>query len=80
MGWDAFSSARKNYNLKGLSKIVSPTTKKLFKNADRYVRHKTGTVDAYLIGGGLDCSTCAYMLEKATGLSAWDEKGWDKKR
>jgi len=27
--------------------------------------------------GGLDCSECARMLEKATKMNAWDENGWD---
>jgi hypothetical protein len=75
MGWDAHSSAKKDWEN---NKLKDPTTDKLFKNAELYVKRKSGTVDGYLRMAGLDCSACAEMLEKATGKSAWSENDWNK--
>ena len=79
MGWDAYSSVKKDYTGK-TPKIVNPVHAKAFKNAFAYVKRKAGSVDGYLDGGALDCSACAFMLEKATGRTAWFIKGWDKKQ
>lgn len=75
MGWDAHSSAKRDWKK---MKLKDPITDKLFKNAEVYVKRKAGSVDGYLRMAGLDCSACAKMLEQATGRSAWDERGWDK--
>lgn len=74
MGWDAFSSAEKDWDNR---KLKDPIMDKSFAAADRFVAYKTGSADMLLRMAGLDCSPCATMLEKATGLDAWDEKGWD---
>lgn len=78
MGWDAFSS----YDRRSKSK-QNLAAKKAFEKADKKVMKLTGTVDAYLQHGGLDCSSCREMLEKAAELSiknlnwcwAYGEKG-----
>ena len=75
MGWDAHSTAKKDWEKK---KLKDPTTDKLFKNAEAYVKRKAGSVDGYLRMAGLDCSSCAEMLERATGRSVWDERDWNK--
>lgn len=65
MGWDAFSS----YNNKSKSK-QNLAAKKAFKEASEHVMKLTGTVDGYLGDGGLDCSDCRHMLEKAANLGS----------
>ena len=62
MGWDAYANNQRN--------------KKAFKEASERVRKKVGTVDGFLQSGGLDCSTCATELERATGENVYSEFGW----
>jgi hypothetical protein len=70
MGWDAHSSAEKDWKKK---RLVDKGMRKAFNNADKFVKSKTGTVDWYLHMAGLDCSSCAEMLQKATGRDCWGE-------
>lgn len=74
MGWDAHTNAEKDWDKKQLK---NPKIDKMFLEADEYVKNKTGTVDFYLRMAGLDVSTCGKMLETATGMSVYDERGWD---
>ena len=67
MGWDAFSSVL-DHNLP------------IFKLVADKVKQKCGSVDDLLQSGGLDCSVCAYVLEIATGESAWNEDGWNAEK
>lgn len=75
MGWDAHSSAKKDW---AVNKLKDPDINRLFKNAEAYVIRKSGRVDWYLRMGGLDCSACADMIEKATGRSPYVKNGWGK--
>lgn len=76
MGWDAHSSAKVNWKE---NRLRNANLNRLFINAHGYVKRKTGGVDGFLSIGSLDVDDCALMLEKATGKSCWDEKGWSKK-
>lgn len=75
MGWDAYSPAGRDYKK---NKLKDPAIDKLFKNAESYVKRKTGSVDGLLRMAGLDCSDCAEMLDKATGRSVTDDNNWSK--
>lgn len=75
MGWDASAKIEIDW---AANKIKDPVINKLFENAKRYVIRKAGCVDALLELGGLDCSACGKMLEKATNRSVYDEKGWSE--
>lgn len=71
MGWDAFSSAKPDFEKRCVKGVK---VDRLFKNAETYVRRKSGGyVDGYLRMGALDCSDCGRMLEKATGKSVCNE-------
>ena len=67
MGWDAFSS--EFYN-----------NKKYFKKASNDVRNICNSVDGGLELGGLDCSACAKMLERATNEDSYSYDGWNAKK
>lgn len=75
MGWDAFSSAKYNYET-GI--FEDPSIGKLFKEASDFVKSLTGSVDGSLDHGVLDVSTCGEMLERGTGENCWTEDPWDK--
>ena len=53
--------------------ILDAELAKAFKAARNWVKRTAGSVDGWLFLGGLDCSLCAEMLEKATGIDAWGE-------
>ena len=65
MGWDAYSTP---YS----TRFDLPE----YKAASDRVVAETGTVDGLLDEGGLDVSTCAHMLQKATGQAVWTENPW----
>lgn len=78
MGWDAHSTPFKltaNHKLQ----IINPKHRRSFKNASNYVKRKEKIVDWLLEYGGLDCSDCAEMLQKATGMDCWGENlSWQR--
>ena len=77
MGWDAHSSADMKSTIRKLY-IRDPKIRKLFKEAETFVREKSnGHVDIYLHIGSLDTSTCGKMLERAVGWPVYDEDGWN---
>ena len=76
MGWDAHSSAEKNWQKR---KLADSKINRMFKNAEAYVKKKASSVDWYLHLAGLDCSSCAKMLEQATGESCWED-GWSEEK
>lgn len=75
MGWDAQSAAKVDW---GAKKLQDPTLAKMFIEAHKYVRRKTGSVDGDLMLGGLDCSACADMLVEATGVDVYSENPWSR--
>lgn len=80
MGWDAHSSATQNWKSRSKKQLA---LKEAFKKAHSFVVAKVGQVDGYLQYGGLDCSPCRDMLEKAAERSekslswnmCWDGDG-----
>ncbi len=78
MGWDANASVKikrdENFKLLNANELLNPEYAEAFKQASKQARKETGSVDALLRLGGLDCSTCAKMLEKATGESVYVEE------
>lgn len=66
MGWDAFALVEYDEHFKITGRLAD-----VFQKVSDEVKEKTGTVDGLLAKGGLDVDDCAYMLEHATGLSAW---------
>lgn len=76
MGWDAYAE-HGEYRGKGKWPRKS---RDAFKRAAARVQKKAGSVDWLLDKGGLDVSTCAYVLQEATGASAWDQDGWEAKK
>lgn len=70
MGWDAYSSAEYNWEK---NQFKDKAIGKLFNQADKEIREKTGNVDWGFDKGLLDTSDCANMLEKATGKSCYDK-------
>ena len=82
MGWDADAEPieleeikNKSGKWKGL-RIKNAKAHRVFEKAADDVIKEAGSVDGYLHIGGLDCSTCGEMLERMTGHSVYDEKGW----
>ncbi|HNG68581.1 MAG TPA: hypothetical protein PLP63_06535 [Saprospiraceae bacterium] len=75
MGWDADSSAIIK-QVHGTRRIANPQLRNQFYNAINEIQQKAGTADGSLIHGGLDCSNCADMIEKATLRSCYDSNGW----
>jgi len=73
MGWDAYAVVK----IDDKSEIIDPVIRKDFKSIDTWVINKCGIADGLLISGGLDVDDCAYMIEKATGGSCWQES-WSK--
>lgn len=78
MGWDANASVKikrdENFKLLNADELLNTEyVAEAFKRASKQARKETGSVDALLRLGGLDCSTCAKMLEKATGESVYVE-------
>lgn len=69
MGWDAFSTAKYNWDKE---RFVDPAHGRAFKAAVKFV---TVTVDVYvdsgLKRGLLDLSGCGEMLKRATGESVY---------
>jgi hypothetical protein len=76
MGWDAYAEHGTH---RGKGKWPAKS-RAAFKRASDRVKKKAGSVDGYLADGGLDVSTCATELEKATGCSPWDPDGWEAKK
>ncbi len=74
MGWDAHSSAKKNW---GKKKLSDPEMDAVFLKADEFVLEKCGSRDGYLRMGGLDCSACREMLEQATGWDWYSTRGFN---
>lgn len=64
MGWDAIAKRSRR--------------DKAWKAAHARVKERTGSVDAGLRLGYLDCSNCGIELEEMTGRDAWDPRGWTK--
>ena len=65
MGWDAYSSAKVDYQNR---KLKDNKLDKVFKDASDFVRKKTHSVDSLLRLGGLDVSNCATMLQTAVSI------------
>ena len=87
MGWDAYAITKKNkdlavdYHGNDISDVyktptlIYPPFEEGFKAARKKTIKKAKMADAYLGHGGLDCSECAYMLNKAIkGSHAWEDK------
>lgn len=70
MGWDAHSSANYSNNKYNFKRSKAG---KLFIAADNEVRQIAGSADFYLHLGGLDCSDCGKMLERAVGWDSFTE-------
>jgi len=79
MGWDAYA----------INAIDETIYTELSRHNPKFSRHRqafllaakrvtsvTGSCDADLSGGALDCSNCAYMLQEATNRSCWSETPW----
>lgn len=77
MGWDAYASIDVDWN-KG--EVIHEGYRNVFLKWSQYVASVAGNVDGLFRLGGLDCSDCAAMLEKATGVSCWDQDGWDSEK
>lgn len=75
MGWDAFSSVRRNYNSHKLHDFLED---EVFKKASEFVKDKAGEADGLLRFGGLDVGECGDMLTEATGASVYDSNGWSQ--
>lgn len=74
MGWDAYASIERSSEKFIIKNMF---TRKLFKDATKRVQDKTTSADGFLSAGALDCSQCAQMLTKATGVSCycdWSEE------
>jgi ribonucleotide reductase beta subunit family protein with ferritin-like domain len=84
MGWDAYADLPDPRNpledgdLAEREKELERCLVEFRKAAERVVA-EAGSVDGNLSTGGLDVSTCAYMLEQATNQSAYDE-GWSPEK
>lgn len=81
MGWDAFATQNGetlfSFNEeRGELEIADPVLCSIFAEVSKEVVTRTGAVDFLLRCGGLDCSACAHMLERATKCTAWDGDGW----
>lgn len=70
MAWDAFASI--DINEDGTLRKYA----ELFYHAQQAILNSYGTADNGLEKGGLECSLCRTMLERATGLSCKVEY-WD---
>lgn len=83
MGWDAFSSAPLSKS-KGV-KLKFKKHREAFLKAVKTVKENADCVDGFLENGGLDCSCCYRMLQKAAEKSnydlnwglAWNENGME---
>ena len=80
MGWNAFATRDSerlpvDWHLRSKLRpeILDAELNEAFKAARNRVKRTAGSVDGWLFLGGLDCSLCAEMLEKATGIDAWGE-------
>ncbi len=67
MGWDAFAITPKMITRKNAYWIKDKRVRAEFRRAFATVKAKGYAPDGFLDGGGLDCSTCREMLERATG-------------
>jgi hypothetical protein len=73
MGWDAYSEPFTGFD-HGVGEDKYSTPDPLWAEAveaARKDRTDDRIVDGLLQHGGLDCSTCAYALEAATGKDCW---------
>lgn len=75
MGWDAHSSVEVDYTRQP-ARIKNEDQHLAFTNEAKSIINQAGTVDGNFDFGGLDCSRCARMLEKATGESCYGAD-WD---
>lgn len=81
MGWDCWvTKDGKRIDIEW-GDFTSPHIKdkyidKVFLSQAQEVQKMCGDVDGWFRLGGLDCSDCARMLEKATGKGCWSEEGW----
>lgn len=80
MGWDAWATKdgkqlKINWDFQGFKSnhLKDFSLNQKFKKAAKTVKEKTGGFDGCLDVGGLDCSDCAKVLEKATGMDCWFE-------
>lgn len=80
MGWDAYATLRGDPLEHGFQfTILDTRLRAVFEEASQRVVECAGTADGFLKFGGLDCSDCAIMLERATGSDAWGDD-WDSDR
>ncbi len=84
MGWDAYATYANGRPLirkwRTDKRIKSARLRAAFEQASAEFEALAGEVDWMLAVGGLDVSTCGEMVERATGMSAWDEKGWSSRK
>lgn len=85
MGWDAYATKKNGETLKWTTRspyriMHHPKYRKEFEQARDEVLSSAGTVDWMLPIGGLDCSACAEMIEKATSETCWTETPWPPER
>lgn len=73
MGWDAFAMGSRGGTIRD-EKIINQ-----FKRAGAKIKKEHGFSDIHVGKGfiALDCSDSAKMLERAVGLSAWSNVGWN---
>jgi len=84
MGWDAYATYASGrpllQNWRTDHRLKSKRLQAAFEQASAKVKELAGDVEWMLATGGLDVSTCGDLLYKATGFSAWDEKGWSPRK
>src|SRR5688572_1152166 len=80
MGWDAYATPFKGVwahqlgpNVRNDDPRVGDREYDAAVEAALKDRSVNNVVDGLLAYGGLDCSSCAYALQLATGESVWDE-------
>lgn len=71
MGWDAFTKRADGSSAMDFDRGVPA-----FVAAAEAIKAEGIVIDGLLPNGGLDVSTCAQALERATGRDCWDEAGW----
>lgn len=80
MGWDAHAIGVKIDYSKSLPQIIDPVQNRVFITVFNSVKKACGTVDGLLDQGGLDCTICGEMLERATGQDCDSEQVWRKEK
>jgi hypothetical protein len=77
MGWDAYSFKPGARHWPESRREPVPVA---YQEACDRVVAETGCADRLLADGGLDVSTCAYMLREAVGESVWAEDDWEPEK